>query len=79
VSDNPGVVDVFAFELTQTETGDVDACDEIFDNVIKFNDFRGSANQLQISPAELEICNTFTKNLGDNRGNGENPNLAPLE
>ena len=77
VSDNPTMVDVWAFELSQAEG--VDACGEIFDNIIRFNDFRGTANQIATSPAELEICNFFNKNLGDNRGHGEHPNLMPTE
>lgn len=78
VSDTPLVVDVYAFELTQTSLVLIPGT-EIFDNIIKFNDFRGTTNQLQISPAELEDYNIFNKNLGDSRGHGDHPNLAPLE
>lgn len=74
-SDNPVVVDINAFELTQTSSDLV--CDEIINNVIRFNDFRGTANQILISPPGLESCNYFIKNFGENRGHDLHPNLIP--
>lgn len=74
VSDNSDVVDVNAFELTDTRD-DVSAnpYPVIFDNAIGFNDWRGTANQTLITPADLENSNTISRNLGENRGHGAHP------
>lgn len=71
VSDNPALVDINAFELTDTrhEVG------VIFDNAIGFNDFRGTTNQIWLSPAELGAENTLSRNLGSNRGHGLHPSV----
>jgi hypothetical protein len=76
-SDNPAVVDINAFELTQM--GSDLECEEIINNVIRFNDFRGTANQILVSPPGLETCNYFIKNFGENRGHGLHPNLIPSD
>jgi hypothetical protein len=72
------VVDVWAFELTDTRD-DPDAEDPdypvIFDNSIGFNDFRGTVNQIALTPVNLEYENDFARNLGDNRGHGSHPSL----
>ena len=69
VSDTPNVVDVNAFELTDTrpDTGVVKG------NSIGFNDFRGTVSQILVSPPELEDDNEIDRNLGDNRGHGLHP------
>jgi len=74
VSDTPGLVDVVAFELTDTRD-DVNAVPYpvVSDNAIGFNDFRDSANQIALTPLELELCNDISRNLGDNRGHGMHP------
>ncbi len=71
VSDNPIVVDVAAFELTDTQSV-VDSCDIIHDNAIGFNDFRGTdpALQIALTPENLDTCNKISRNMGDNRGHG---------
>jgi len=69
VSDDPEVVDVVALELTDTSG----ASDIICDNAIGFNDFRGTALQIALTPEELGDCNDISRNLGDNRGHGAHP------
>lgn len=72
VSDTPEVVDVWAFELTDTR-GDEDLDPVIRDNSIGFNDFRGTANQIALTPANLDEFNDISRNLGENRGHGLHP------
>ncbi len=72
VSDTPDVVNVNAFELTDTRN-DPDVEPVIFDNAIGFNDFRGTESQLLIIPGELQDYNEISRNLGDNRGHGSHP------
>jgi hypothetical protein len=71
VSDTPLVVDIHAFEMTDTrhEVG------VIFENAIGFNDFRGTAIQIDISPPELAAENTLSRNLGTSRGKGLHPSV----
>lgn len=72
VSDHPGLVDVNAFELTDTRV--TPTPDKIKNNTIVFNDFRGTANQILLSPESLDNpVNNITKNLGENRGHGLHP------
>jgi len=78
VSDNPIVVDVAAFELTESYypnshpgLGSI----VITDNSIGFNDFRGTALQIALTPGELETYNDISRNLGDNRGHGLHPSV----
>lgn len=74
VSDRPDLVDVAAFELTDTRNDP--ALDPVlFDNAIGFNDFRGTALQIDLTPEELELCNDISRNLGDNRGHGGHPSV----
>lgn len=73
VSDTPAVVDVVAFELTDTR--DDPDCSVIYDNAIGFNDWRGTEIQMVLSPAELEDCNYISRNLGNNRGHGLHPSI----
>ena len=71
-SDTPSVVDVIAFEMTDTR--DDDLLDPVvFDNAIGFNDFRGTANQIGLTPAGLELVNEISRNQGENRGGGSHP------
>lgn len=74
VSDTPAVVDVIAFELTDTRDNDL-ALSTIFDNAIGFNDFRGTERQIALTPDELGTVNDISRNLGDNRGHGLHPSL----
>jgi hypothetical protein len=69
VSDDPSVVDINAFELTDTrhEVG------VIYDNAIGFNDFRGTVSQIHLAPEELGDVNVLSRNLGANRGKGLHP------
>jgi hypothetical protein len=73
VSDTPDVVDVVAFELTDTRD-DPDLM-VLFDNAIGFNDFRGTDNQIALTPEELEDINWISRNLGNNRGHGLHPGV----
>ena len=71
VSDNPGLVDINAFEMTDTrhELG------VIYENAIGFNDFRGTASQIDLSPPELAGVNLISRNFGNNRGHGLHPSV----
>jgi hypothetical protein len=71
VSDNPDVVDVNAIELTEAENpGGI----VIKDNAVGFNDMRGTAVQLVLSPDGLDDpTNKISRNLGENRGHGLHP------
>lgn len=74
VSDTPAVVDVVAFELTDTRDYiTADPYPVIFENAIGFNDFRGTETQIVLTPEDLENHNTISKNLGKNRGHGAHP------
>ena len=74
VSDNPDVVDVVAFELTDTRNDtNADPYPVVFDNAIGFNDFRKTDNQIALTPLDLENHNDISRNLGDNRGHGLHP------
>lgn len=76
VSNNPTVVDVVALELTDTRDDTLaDPYPVIYDNAIGFNDFRGTALQIVLTPEELADVNTISRNLGDNRGQGLHPSL----
>jgi len=76
VSNNSTVVDVNAFELTDSRD-DINAVPfpVLFDNSIGFNDFRGTANQILLTPLELGDYNYIDRNLGDNRGHGLHPSF----
>ena len=74
VSDTPDVVDVVAFELTDTRDDPMLDC-VLWGNAIGFNDFRGTELQLALTPEELEDCNDISRNLGDNRGHGAHPGV----
>ena len=69
VSDDPSLVDINAFELTDTrhELG------VIYENAVGFNDFRGTASQIHLAPEELGDVNVLSRNLGTNRGHGLHP------
>jgi hypothetical protein len=73
-SDTPALVDIVAFELTDTRD-DVNATPYpvIFDNSIGFNDWRGTAWQMDITPDDLVNHNKISRNLGNNRGHGLHP------
>jgi hypothetical protein len=72
VSDTPEVVDIAAFELTDTRD-DTNVDRVVFDNAIGFNDFRGTAIQIVLTPDNLDEYNDISRNLGDNRGHGLHP------
>jgi hypothetical protein len=77
-SDTPSLVDAVAFELTDTR-GIANTCGTaagvMFDNAIGYNDFRGTANQIALTPADLDACNVLSRNLGANRGHGAHPSV----
>jgi hypothetical protein len=74
VSDTPSVVNVVAFEMTDTR--DDNTLDPVvFDNAIGFNDFRGTTLQITLTPEDLGNCNDISRNLGDNRGHGLHPSV----
>jgi len=75
VSDTPNVVDVAAFELTDTRNDGTKGCNVIHDNAIGFNDFRGTTSQIDLTPGNLDTCNDISRNLGDNRGYGSHPSV----
>jgi hypothetical protein len=74
VSDTPAVVDVVAFELTDTRN-DSSLTAVILNNAIGFNDFRGTLLQVAVTPTSLDTANTISRNLGENRGHGLHPSL----
>lgn len=81
VSDNPDVVNVVAIELT--EHGTIEAGwpatppdpHAIHDNVVGFNDLRGTVWQIALSPENLDEVNDISRNLGENRGQGLHPSV----
>lgn len=76
VSDTPDVVDVVGFELTDSRfypDPDQDHEMVITDNTVMFNDFRGTATEIALTPEILDNCNTISRNHGDNRGHGAHP------
>ena len=73
VSDTPVVVDVMAFELTDTRADPSVIPPVLFDNAIGFNDFRGTLLQVALSPEILDSYNNISRNLGENRGHGAHP------
>ena len=75
-SDTPEVVDIVAFELTDTRD-DPELDMVIFDNAIGFNDFRGTEIQIALTPEELADYNTISRNLGDNRGKNHGEGAHP--
>lgn len=75
VSDNPTIVDVVAFELTDTRDDETLGPLTIFDNSIGFNDFRGTTNHIALTPENLDTVNDISRNLGDNRGHGLHPSV----
>ena len=80
VSDTPEVVNVHAFELTDTRDDvNADPYPVIFDNVIGFNDFRGTESQIALIPDDepngLQDYNDISRNLGNNRGHGSHPSV----
>ena len=73
-SDDPDLVDVVAFELTDTR--DDSDLNVIFNNAIGFNDFRGTALELALTPSNLGDYNSISKNLSKakrGRGHGLHP------
>ncbi len=72
-SDNPSLVDIVAFEMTDSR--DDDSFEVIFDNAIGFNDFAGTALQIALTPLNLDACNVISRNFGENRGHGLSPKL----
>jgi hypothetical protein len=70
VSNNPGLVDIVAFEMTDSRNNPV--YHVLFDNAVGFNDFRGTAQQIDLTPDNLGD-NSISRNLGDNRGHGLHP------
>ena len=76
VSDNSELVPVVAFELTDTRYDvEADPYPVVFDNSIGFNDFRGTVDQIVLTPGDLDDCNKISRNLGDNRGHGLHPKV----
>ncbi|NQU86994.1 MAG: hypothetical protein HQ541_14655 [Mariniphaga sp.] len=74
-SDNPEVVDVVAFELTDSRNDAILDPQVLLDNKIGFNDFRGTTIQVALTPENLDEWNIISRNLGDNRGHGVHPSL----
>jgi hypothetical protein len=70
-SDNPGVVDIAACELTDTRNDPAQKV--IFSNKVMFNDWREMASQIVLTPITLDSCNAISRNLGENRGHGLHP------
>ena len=76
ISDTPAVVDVVAFELTDTrDDTNADPFPVLFDNAIGFNDFRGTATQIVLTPEVLADFNSIDRNFGDNLGQGLHPSV----
>lgn len=71
ISDNPGLVDIIACELSDLR--EIPDPNIIHGNVISYNDFRGSAWQIALTPENLDETNEISRNLGNNRGHGTHP------
>ena len=75
VSDTPLLVDVVAIELTDTRA-DALLPAVIHGNAIGFNDLRGTAMQIALTPTSLDNpTNAISRNLGQNRGHGLHPSV----
>ncbi len=74
VSDNPVLVPVWAFELTDTQNISVED-PVIHDNAIGFNEWRDMPNQIALTPSDLDEYNPISRNLGENRGHGLHPGI----
>lgn len=73
-SDTPDVVDVVAIELTEATYPPAPLpAHVIYDNAIGFNDLRGTALQIVLTPEALDALNDISRNLGENRGHGLHP------
>lgn len=73
-SNNPTVVDIVAFEMTDTR--DDENLDVVLhDNSIGFNDWRGTVIQIALTPENLDEYNNISRNLGNNRRHGMHPSL----
>ncbi|MFC1558782.1 hypothetical protein ACFL40_05460 [candidate division KSB1 bacterium] len=77
ISDEPEVVDVAAFELTDSrDDPNADPFPVIFNNAIGFNNLRGTELQIVLTPQDLDNpVNDISRNLGDNRGHGLHPKV----
>lgn len=77
-SDNPGLVDIVAVELTDTRN---DANYHVINhNKIMFNDWRDTVQGYDWTPDNLDQFNAVSRNLGENRGHGLHPKaFAPEE
>ena len=64
-SNNPEVVDIVAFEMTDSR--DDAGLNIIFDNTVTFNDFRGTEIQIDLTPDNLGDYNNISRNFGENR------------
>ena len=78
--------DTFALSLEVIGLGDLSELEEseyarvieyakgrLHDNIVGFNDVRGSTNPIDVIPEELKEVNTISRNLGRNRGHGVVP------
>jgi hypothetical protein len=65
-------IEAVAFEMTDSrDNGSVPPV--IVDNAVGFNDFRGTALQIALTPSSLDAFNLISRNLGENRGQGLHP------
>ena len=71
VSKSSPLVDVVAFEMTDTR--DDPSLAVIHDNAIRFNDFRRTTLQIDLTPDNLDEYNSISRNLGENCGHGRHP------
>jgi hypothetical protein len=67
------LVDVVAFEMTDTRGDSSIIPPVIYNNSVGFNDFRGTAVQVDLTPDNLDEFNFISRNLGENRGHGLHP------
>jgi hypothetical protein len=67
-------IDVVAFELTDTRP-DPTPEHKVFGNSIGFNDFRNTVLQIALTPLNLDEVNNISRNLGNNRGQGQHPSV----
>jgi hypothetical protein len=75
ISDTPEIVDIAAIELTEATVAPLEN-PVIYDNAIGFNDLRGTALQIVLSPTTLDNpVNDISRNFGDNRGKGLHPSV----
>lgn len=73
VSSDPAICDVAGVLLQDMRPDSWMLDPNITENLIQFNDMRGTATAVALLPIELNEVNYISRNLGNNRGHGLHP------